>query len=66
MSLSKSIILKVKPGITGFWQSTLRNDADFKTRNKIDIYYVKNWTLYMDFVIILKTIKMVLKRDGAS
>ncbi|MBO7369561.1 MAG: sugar transferase [Campylobacter sp.] len=62
----ESIILKVKPGITGFWQSTLRNDADFKTRNKIDIYYVKNWTLYMDFVIILKTIKMVLKRDGAS
>ncbi|MDA3079235.1 MULTISPECIES: sugar transferase [unclassified Campylobacter] len=62
----ESIILKVKPGITGLWQSTLRNNADFKTRNKIDIYYVKNWTLYMDFVIILKTIKMVLKRDGAS
>ena len=62
----ESIILKAKPGITGLWQSTLRNNADFKTRNKIDIYYVKNWTLYMDFVIILKTIKMVLKRDGAS
>ncbi|MBQ9291822.1 MAG: sugar transferase [Campylobacter sp.] len=62
----ESIILKAKPGITGLWQSTLRNNADFKTRNKIDIYYVKNWSLYMDFVIILKTIKMVLKRDGAS
>ena len=62
----ESIILKVKPGITGLWQSTLRNNADFKTRNKIDIYYVKNWSLYMDFVIILKTIQIVLKRDGAS
>ena len=62
----EGIILKVKPGITGLWQSTLRNNADFKTRNKIDIYYVKNWNLYMDFVIILKTIQIVLKRDGAS
>ncbi|MBQ9876153.1 MAG: sugar transferase [Campylobacter sp.] len=60
------ILLYVKPGVTGLAQVMGRGDTDFKIRAKIDIWYVKNWTLYTDFVIILKTIKAVLLRDGAS
>ena len=62
----EGIILKVKPGITGLAQINGRESANFKDRIKMNIYYVKNWNLYMDFVIILKTIQIVLKRDGAS
>ena len=60
------ILLHVKPGVTGLAQVMGRGDTDFKIRAKMDIYYVKNWSLYMDFVIILKTIKAVLFREGAS
>lgn len=60
------ILLHVKPGVTGLAQVMGRGDTDFKIRAKMDIWYVKNWTLYTDFVIILKTIKAVLLRDGAS
>jgi len=60
------ILLNVKPGVTGLAQVMGRGDTDFKIRAKMDIWYVKNWTLYTDFVIILKTIKAVLLRDGAS
>ncbi|MDA3048781.1 sugar transferase [Campylobacter sp. JMF_02 ED1] len=60
------ILLHVKPGVTGLAQVMGRGDTDFKIRAKMDIWYVKNWTLYTDFVIILKTIKAVLFREGAS
>lgn len=59
-------ILSVKPGITGLWQVSGRNDVDFKSRIKIDIWYIRNWNLWMDLVILIKTIKTVLFRDGAK
>ena len=55
----------VKPGITGMWQVSGRNDVDFEERLKLDEYYVRNWSLWLDIVIILKTIKSVLERRGA-
>jgi undecaprenyl-phosphate galactose phosphotransferase len=55
----------VKPGITGLWQVSGRSDTDYESRVALDKWYVLNWSLWLDIVILLKTIKVVLKRDGA-
>ena len=60
------MVLAVKPGISGLWQVSGRNDVDFHSRVDMDIYYTRNWNLWLDFVIFLKTIKTVLFREGAS
>lgn len=60
-----SMILAVKPGITGLWQVSGRSDLDFMSRVALDAWYVRNWSLWTDFVILIKTIKVVLKREGA-
>ncbi|MCF9045713.1 undecaprenyl-phosphate galactose phosphotransferase WbaP [Acinetobacter nectaris] len=54
-----------KPGITGLWQVSGRSEIDYDTRVQYDMWYVKNWSLWNDFVILLKTVKVVLARDGA-
>jgi len=61
-----STILTVKPGVTGLWQVSGRSDVDFFERVKLDVWYIQNWNLWMDFVILLKTVKTVLIRKGAS
>ena len=62
----KETILSVKPGITGLWQVSGRNDVDFKSRLHLDVWYIRNWNLWMDLVILIKTIKTVLVKDGAK
>jgi undecaprenyl-phosphate galactose phosphotransferase len=57
--------LMVKPGITGLWQVSGRSDTDYDFRVNTDRWYVLNWSLWLDIVILIKTIKVVLKRDGA-
>ena len=59
-------VLTVKPGITGLWQVSGRSDVDFHSRVKMDLWYVRNWNLGMDLEILLKTVKTVLVREGAS
>ncbi|MEI2263836.1 undecaprenyl-phosphate galactose phosphotransferase WbaP [Erwinia sp. CGal63] len=54
-----------KPGMTGLWQVSGRNDVDYETRVYFDSWYVKNWSLWNDIAILFKTIGVVLKRDGA-
>jgi undecaprenyl-phosphate galactose phosphotransferase len=60
------IILSVKPGITGLWQVSGRSEIDFVSRLNLDIWYIRNWNLWMDLVILIKTIKTVLLKDGAQ
>lgn len=57
--------LSVKPGITGYWQVSGRSDAGYPERVDIELYYVYNQSLALDFKILLKTIVAVLKREGA-
>ena len=59
-------ILTVKPGITGLWQVSGRSDVDFASRIELDVWYIRNWNLWMDLVILIKTIKTVLLKDGAQ
>ena len=55
----------VKPGITGLWQVSGRSETDYDFRVSTDRWYVMNWSLWLDIVILFKTIKVVLFRDGA-
>jgi len=60
-----AIYNKVRPGITGLWQVSGRSDIKYKDRVNLDYMYVLNWSLWLDFVIILKTFKAIICRDGA-
>ncbi len=53
-------ILHVKPGITGWWQVMGRNDLPFQDRIRLEMYYVSNWSWWLDLFIILKTFWVVL------
>jgi lipopolysaccharide/colanic/teichoic acid biosynthesis glycosyltransferase len=57
--------LKVTPGITGLWQVSGRSDLGFDDMLKLDRQYIENWSLSLDFIILLKTIHAVLARRGA-
>jgi len=55
----------IKPGITGIWQVEGRSDTSYDFRVKIDTWYILNWSLWQDIVILLKTINTVLRLRGA-
>ncbi|MEU1971727.1 sugar transferase [Microbacterium sp. NPDC019599] len=55
----------VKPGVTGLWQVSGRSDLDWDETVRLDLFYVENWTLTGDLTILLKTVKAVLKSEGA-
>lgn len=57
--------LLIKPGITGLWQVNGRSDLSLKESIRLDLRYVENWSLVGDLMIVLKTVRVVLKRDGA-
>jgi lipopolysaccharide/colanic/teichoic acid biosynthesis glycosyltransferase len=57
---------KVKPGITGLWQVSGRSNTTYRSRVNLDLYYVNNWSVWMDYFIFLKTIKEVILRNGAE
>ncbi|CAN5642157.1 undecaprenyl-phosphate galactose phosphotransferase WbaP [soil metagenome] len=56
---------QVLPGITGLWQVSGRSDTTFAQRAGLDTWYVRNWSLWVDCVILLKTVRVVLSARGA-
>ncbi|NJL48269.1 MAG: undecaprenyl-phosphate galactose phosphotransferase WbaP, partial [Leptolyngbyaceae cyanobacterium SM2_5_2] len=56
---------KVLPGLTGLWQVSGRNNVSYEERVNLDAYYVRNWSVWLDIYILLKTIWVVLIGDGA-
>ncbi len=56
----------MKPGITCIWQVSGRSKIDFEEWMKLDLEYIDNWSLGLDFSILLKTIPVVLSGRGAS
>ncbi|MEC8313574.1 MAG: sugar transferase, partial [Verrucomicrobiota bacterium] len=56
---------KVKPGITGLWQVSGRSEVGTSGMKKWDPYYVRNWSIWLDIVILFKTIKAVFSAKGA-
>ncbi len=61
----RSMLLSVKPGLTGFWAANGRSDTTYKRRRAMEIYYVKNRSLLLDIKIIFKTFISVFKGEGA-
>jgi lipopolysaccharide/colanic/teichoic acid biosynthesis glycosyltransferase len=55
----------VRPGMTGLWQVNGRSDADYDARVYLDSWYVKNWSLSYDLIILFKTVGVVMQRNGA-
>ena len=57
---------EVLPGVTGMWQVSGRSDIlDFDQVMKLDLRYIENWSLWLDFQILLKTVQVVLNKEGA-
>lgn len=57
--------LLVKPGITGLWQVSGRSDLSWEESIRLDLYYVENWSLAQDLLILAKTARAVVGKDGA-
>jgi exopolysaccharide biosynthesis polyprenyl glycosylphosphotransferase len=58
-------LLTVKPGITGLWQISGRSDLSYEERVRLDMYYIRNYTLWLDLLILWRTTPAVLRRRGA-
>jgi exopolysaccharide biosynthesis polyprenyl glycosylphosphotransferase len=58
-------LLTVLPGITGLWQVSGRSDISYDERVRLDMYYVRNWTIWLDLQLVFQTIPAVLKGRGA-
>ena len=59
--------IAIKPGITGMWQVSGRSDiTDFEEVVRLDTEYIENWSFGLDVKIVLKTIKVVLGREGSK
>lgn len=55
----------MKPGLTGLWQVSGRSDLSWAQSTRLDLFYVDNWSLGLDVLIVLRTFRAVLAHDGA-
>jgi exopolysaccharide biosynthesis polyprenyl glycosylphosphotransferase len=58
-------LLTVRPGITGLWQVSGRSDVPYEERVRLDMHYIRNWSIWLDLQLLMRTIPAVLKRRGA-
>lgn len=60
-----ALLHSVKSGVTGLWQVSGRSDLPFETRVELELYYAQNWSFWLDFKIMLKTVPALFRRSGA-
>jgi lipopolysaccharide/colanic/teichoic acid biosynthesis glycosyltransferase len=58
-------LVTVRPGITGLWQVSGRSDITYEERVRLDMYYIRNWNMWLDIQLIIQTIPAVLRARGA-
>jgi lipopolysaccharide/colanic/teichoic acid biosynthesis glycosyltransferase len=58
-------LLTVRPGITGLWQVSGRSDVSYEERVRLDMYYIRNWSIWLDLQILLQTVPVVIRGNGA-
>lgn len=56
---------QVRPGLTGVWQVSGRSDTSYAYRVELDAYYVRNWSVWLDFDVLVRTFAVVVRREGA-
>ena len=62
---SYELYSRIWPGMSGFWQVSGRSDTGCGERVAMDAYYVRNWSVWLDLVILMRTVKIVLLGRGA-
>jgi lipopolysaccharide/colanic/teichoic acid biosynthesis glycosyltransferase len=60
-----ALYTRVLPGLTGLWQVSGRNNVSYAERVNFDAYYVRNWSVWLDIYILVKTVWVVIRGDGA-
>ncbi len=60
-----ALFCKVRPGLSGLWQVSGRNDTTYGERVALDCYYVRNWSVWLDLVVLARTVRVVLLGKGA-
>jgi exopolysaccharide biosynthesis polyprenyl glycosylphosphotransferase len=63
---SARILFTVKPGLTGLWQVSGRNDVSYEERTRLDAEYIERWNIWRDIVILSKTAWMMLRKSSNS
>jgi len=58
-------LLTVRPGITGLWQVSGRSDIGYDERTRLDMHYIRNWSIWLDLQLLMRTIPAVFKGRGA-
>ncbi len=61
----EALLLTVKPGITGHWQVEGRQEVSYNERVRMDIYYITNWSLWLDLKILMRTPSKIIRAHGA-
>jgi undecaprenyl-phosphate galactose phosphotransferase len=57
-------VIALKPGVTGMWQTHGRSETDFEERLKLDSYYYRNWNLWLDITLLIRTVKNIFSKDS--
>lgn len=65
MEDNNMMIFNVRPGLSGLWQITGRSRHSFENRQNLDLFYIRNWSFFLDIYILFKTISAVYYPDGA-
>jgi Undecaprenyl-phosphate galactose phosphotransferase WbaP len=60
-----SLRVQVTPGLTGLWQVSARSDGDLDVQASLDGYYIRNWSLWLDLYILIRTVRTVLSQEGS-
>jgi lipopolysaccharide/colanic/teichoic acid biosynthesis glycosyltransferase len=58
-------LLTIRPGITGLWQVSGRSDLGYEDRVRLDMHYIRNWSIWLDLQLLFQTIPAVLRARGA-
>jgi Undecaprenyl-phosphate galactose phosphotransferase WbaP len=61
----RSLRTQVRPGLTGMWQVSARSDGDLTVQESLDSYYIRNWSLWLDLYLLIRTVRVVLSGQGA-
>jgi undecaprenyl-phosphate galactose phosphotransferase len=59
-------IVEARPGMTGFWQVSGKNRLTFEDRVRLEVWYIRNWSPWLDLIILVKTVRAVLRADHAG